>query len=660
MDLPVTATLAFINDVLQAIIVIFGAAVVLYNLGQNLRVRTTRAFCALITFVVIVYLTELLVSRAMVTGTDAWLHLEWVGITLVPAAQYHLSDALLSTTGANPIRRRMLVRIFYAISIGFMALALWTPLVVGEAIHLHRVRFLQAGPLFPLFTIYFWVTAVISTINVWQARQRCLTSTTKRRMTSTLFAFMAAPLGVFPYMVLSNRTNDNSNISSGFWLLLILGNLVVSAMFAVQTSHLAYFGAVSPDRVVRVRLYKFMARVPLAATAVLLVYVLVSRASSLFGLETDTALGFALVATLMLVEWAIHAYKRPFERLFHLNEDPDIVLIQKLSERLLTTRDLHQFLEGVLAGMCEALRTPTAFVAAITPDGPKLEVVVGSLGEPTHLWADAEWKAWLQLGTNSNGAKDEETELLETVDDFIIWRNYWIRPLYNRKKDIVLGILGIRARSDAPDLDENEHALFADLVEQANVALEDRVLQQEVFAAVEGLLPEVTALQAKRVAVTFGSLPAIPPETTPPLLTDQAAPDALVNDPEFSSMVRDALNHYWGGPKLSESPLIHLKVVQQALSEHGSNPVATLRAILNKAIEEQKPEGERNLSATEWVLYNILEMKFVQGQRVRDVARRLAVSESDLYRKQRVAIENVARTVATMETAVTEPEKEAP
>lgn len=55
------------------------------------------------------------------------------------------------------------------------------------------------------------------------------------------------------------------------------------------------------------------------------------------------------------------------------------------------------------------------------------------------------------------------------------------------------------------------------------------------------------------------------------------------------------------------------------------------------------------MTTAEWILYNILELKFVQGQRVRDVARRLAMSESDLYRKQRVAIENVARAVSNME-----------
>jgi len=44
-----------------------------------------------------------------------------------------------------------------------------------------------------------------------------------------------------------------------------------------------------------------------------------------------------------------------------------------------------------------------------------------------------------------------------------------------------------------------------------------------------------------------------------------------------------------------------------------------------------------------------LELKFLQGRRVREVAQRLAMSEADLYRKQRVAIEAVARVLAQME-----------
>jgi DNA-directed RNA polymerase specialized sigma subunit len=55
------------------------------------------------------------------------------------------------------------------------------------------------------------------------------------------------------------------------------------------------------------------------------------------------------------------------------------------------------------------------------------------------------------------------------------------------------------------------------------------------------------------------------------------------------------------------------------------------------------------MTTAEWLLYNILELKFIQGLRVRDVAQRLAMSESDLYRKQRVAIEEVAHALAEME-----------
>ena len=48
-------------------------------------------------------------------------------------------------------------------------------------------------------------------------------------------------------------------------------------------------------------------------------------------------------------------------------------------------------------------------------------------------------------------------------------------------------------------------------------------------------------------------------------------------------------------------------------------------------------------------MYNILEMRFVRGLKVRDIAQRLAMSESDLYRKQRVAIEALSEQLARME-----------
>lgn len=124
---------------------------------------------------------------------------------------------------------------------------------------------------------------------------------------------------------------------------------------------------------------------------------------------------------------------------------------------------------------------------------------------------------------------------------------------------------------------------------------------------------------------------------------------ALVQSPELPQWVHDALAHYWGGPRLTENPLLQLTVVRQAAQAYNGNVVQGLRAVLADAIERLRPDGERKLTAPEWLLYNILEMKFLRGQKVRQVALRLAVSESDLYRKQRVAIENLANILIEME-----------
>ncbi|HRQ36398.1 MAG TPA: hypothetical protein PLD25_00600 [Chloroflexota bacterium] len=639
MSSSLTDVLAFINDLLQAVIVIFGTAVVLYNVGRARRDRVTRSFCALISFVIITYFAETLVSQALVpVSAEILLRLEWVGIAMVPAAQFHLSDALLVTTGAISHRRRLLVRAGYISGLVFLGLVLFTDYIVTTSADLlvSETRHLDAGPFFAVFVIYFWAVTVASIYNVWRARHRCLTRTTRQRMTTTLLVFLAAPLAVFPYLILSSNA-PQGELPIWLWLVVIFGNIVVGTMFAIMTAHLIYFGAASPDRVVRVKLFKFMARVPLAASIVLVVYVVVQRISPGIGIPVETAVAVAIVATVMLVEWAIHAYKRPLERFFHLNNDPDVQRIQQLGERLLTTSDLHQFLESILAATCEALRTPTSFVVALTAAGPQIESVIGPLTDSeTLLQHDSD--SWQQL-THSNG---EDTTDLHMVDGFIVWQEYWLRPLHSRHRDDLLGILGIRARAAAPDLTDQEWHILDNLEDQIAAALEDRILQQEVFAAVEGLLPQIIALQQRRSEATFGGLP---------VFTAVTPGDTVVDDPEFNSMVRDALRDYWGGPKLTKSPLMRLQIVQQAMEEHDGNATKALRAILNDAIELQKPVGERNLTTGEWILYNILELKFVQGQRVRDVARRLAMSESDLYRKQRVAIENVASTISELEKA---------
>ena len=239
-NLAFQAYLALFNDMLQSAIVIFGASIVLYNLSYSLRDRVTRAFTALVAFVVVVYTTELLVTQTVSSlSIESWLKVGWIGIANVPAALFHLSDALLVTTGSVSRRRRLMVRVLYVTSNAFVLMVATTDWLVRGLVNQPRAPHLTAGPMFIVFTLFFAAATSISVWNVWRARRRALISATHRRLTITLASVMAAPVGVYPYLLLT--TTPSLNLSVGFWLLLIFGNLMVAFLFGVLTLQLVYF-----------------------------------------------------------------------------------------------------------------------------------------------------------------------------------------------------------------------------------------------------------------------------------------------------------------------------------------------------------------------------------------------------------------------------------
>jgi hypothetical protein len=195
-------------------------------------------------------------------------------------------------------------------------------------------------------------------------------------------------------------------------------------------------------------------------------------------------------------------------------------------------------------------------------------------------------------------------------------------------------LLGVIRQPNQSIQNEQRQALKL-LIQRASLALQDRRLQKSVFRSLEDLRPQVDMFQRLRAVGRYDSKTNLLEETLPP-------------ETDMSGWVRDALTHYWGGPKLTQNPLLNLQIVQAALNGHNDNPANALRSILRQAIDNVRPEGERRFTG-EWILFNILEMKFVEGRKVREVATRLAMSEADLYRKQRVAIEEVARVILDME-----------
>jgi hypothetical protein len=201
----------------------------------------------------------------------------------------------------------------------------------------------------------------------------------------------------------------------------------------------------------------------------------------------------------------------------------------------------------------------------------------------------------------------------------------------------VLGLLVVQRWTLAPEIGAEWADTVKDLIEQAEVALEDSHLQQGIFVALQQIMPDIERIQKQRQLMRYvSSLP-------------RAIEESPVNDPAFGRWVKDALSHYWGGPKLTDSPLLNLVIVTRTREQYEGDAVRALRAVLEQSIEALRPEGEQKLTAVEWTLYNILDLKFRQGRRMSDIAYQLAISESDLYRKQRAAISEVARMLAQME-----------
>ena len=625
--------LELINAVLASGIVIFSSALFLYLIIYNPTNNVARAFAILLACVLITYLVDLALSG--VEDLDAavpWLRIQWIGIAFAPAAYLDFSNALLITTAARSRLRGIAVRISYLFSALLLLGVAFSDWVVRGATFAPRAAHLLPGPLFPFFIAYFFAAVIWGALNVLWARRRCLTSTSRRRMTYLMVAFAAPAAGVFPYLLLAGW--PASAPGTALWLLLVAGNIAVGLMLVLLAYSVAFFGVLTPDRVVKHRLIRFLLRGPLVATLVVVAIVTASQAEGWLGLPDRRLMLFGVVAVILLLQLGIELAKPLIDRALYRQDQPEIEWIQELSNRLLTTTDLRQFLENVLTALCDLLRVETAFVAVVDDGTPHLEVVCGSLEPGTA--EDLPPQAWQASAAQQVAAEAGPPRSIERYGDMFVWNGYWLAPLRVEGHDRVIGVVGMAARAPRPDLSPEEQAGVEALLAQAAAALEDRQLQQGIFSALERIIPEIEDIQRRRGVVHY--------------VGEQALSGfSVVEAADFRQWVRDALAHYWGGPKFITSPLMSLAVVERATHEHDGNAMKGLRSALKQAIERLRPDGQRRMTTPEWLLYNILELKFVQGRKVREVARRLAMSESDLYRKQRVAIRAVAQMLAEME-----------
>jgi len=623
------AVIQTLNQILTAGIAITAFSLFLYALTFNLRDRVARSFAIILLCVVVVFTTEALQNETIPNwGIELLLRLQWFGIVFLPAAYLHLSDAVLVTAGRpSRGRRRFAVRGMYVISAIFLSLVaagvLLGPLVSDgqPAPHLERTFWTE------VFTLFYVSAMLWAGVNFARAYRRMLTRSGRRRMLYLMAGATAPALGSYPYLMFGSSMAAQTPLL--FWSAALVINVLVAGLVVVMAYAVAFFGVSWPDRLVKSRLFKWIMRGPVTASAALALMTVVRRGGEYFGSSYNAFVPLAVVGTVLLLEHTITLAAPLWERwLFFGRDRAELQLLQNVEERLLTQGDLQQFLEAVLAAVRDHLQSPSAFVAAL--DGDELSLIVVA-------------------GKRSLLDQDNLPEVLEKVEDGaqmqkeFLWGDFWVLPLHQRRRgDLdrdeltpLLGLLGV-ARRDHETMEHDQREALWLLADRAALALEDRQLQQRVFRSLEDIQPGVEMIQRLRAAGRY--------DTRANMLAEPPPQEA-----DLANWVKDALTHYWGGPKLTNSPLMKLRIVQDLMHDYKGNAANAMRALLRKAVDQVKPAGDRRFT-TEWILYNILEMKFIEGRKVREVAGRLAMSEADLYRKQRVAVEAVAHAILEMES----------
>ena len=633
-----TTLLLTVNETLTAGNAIIAVSLLLFNLTRNLNNRVAKTSALVLACVTVAYVADAFISL----GPDSIAHeiasrLQWIGIAFIPAAMYHLSDALLATTGLpSRGRRRRVIRLLYLIGAAFLLSVAFSDSLVQFVEASGQVS-IQAGSTFLIYLVYFVLANGFAFYNVQRARKRCLTRATARRMGYLQISILTPALGIFPYSVLLNPGDE----FSVFGLLVInTANIIIILMLFFLSYPLYFFGSDIPDRLVKRQLLDFLLRGPATGLIALAVVNFTAQATRILSLPGDALTPPALVAAVLLWQWFVSLALPYFEKFFIYRDEDDeqITKLQTLSDRVLTHNDLTQLILATTESICDHLRIDRAFVISFEREQPEFVSTVGSLEfDRDDILEDADLVARIHQMKGVPAG-------LEMVE----WRGYALIPLFSNRvrsngaQALSIGVLGLLNADDRLTQDIAASAgHLAAFVNRVETSLDDMRLQAEMYNLLEGLLPQFQMTRSRAGQVEYRGAFAL-----------ASGINALPDRNELFEQVRAALRQYWGGSGITQSNMIKLRVVQSRIEHEGETPVNALRKLLENAIGALKPQGERKLLSPEWTLYNILQLRFLENRKVREVARRLSMSEADLYRKQRIAILAVTDVILEREQSL--------
>jgi hypothetical protein len=636
-----TTILQQLNDLLTAGALVIAFSLLAYIALHNPRNDMARAVCVLLIGVVIVCGGDVLLQVAQQPHTiSVLLRAQWLGIAFVPAGYLHLSDALLAySDGGRPRWRQALVYAGYALSALICALVFFTELIAHEPVLSGPLAQLGAGPFFGLYVLFIAASLGCVLAAIAYVRRNALTPTLRRRLTYLGATFFAPGLGVFPYLVVAGSAAQLS--TDAILLLSALVNAAVACMIIVMTYSTAFQGVLLPERLIKYDFVRWGLYGPTVGLTIILFLQVEPRLDRLLGLPPGTLSTFGVMVMAVVMPIFVSRVKPYLDALVHLQDHDEIDYLRALPRSTFTRSDLRQLLENTLIAVCGAIGVHTGFVVGPEPpregelDTAPHYTVKALCGSRQEVKRFASQHQLADLMGRLETAPTREPDGVPPPEAFVPVNGFCMLPLRDAGGRF-LGALAVAY--PFASLGPDTRRLIGALAHQMELALATVQMQQSLFDALRGLGPEMESLQ---------QLTSRLEQATPASLADLEADVSL--QPAFPKLVKDALTHYWGGPKLSDSPLLALRAVRRQLGEQGGSPTKALQAVLRQAIDNMRPNDQLDPSAPEWLLYNILDQRFLQGRRISDIANKLALSESDLYRKQRIAVEEVARQIALME-----------
>jgi len=127
-------------------------------------------------------------------------------------------------------------------------------------------------------------------------------------------------------------------------------------------------------------------------------------------------------------------------------------------------------------------------------------------------------------------------------------------------------------------------------------------------------------------------------------------------DESFVEQIRDVLAHLYDYPYLQNHPLIEQFEPPNQLSPQGR--MRFLRSLVLEAIEEMNPGPDVGFRSHRARAYNVLNLHYVEGLMVQEVARELAISERQAYRDLRKAEQDLATLLWPRRRMAEEPQED--